>query len=129
MKRLLVLLFCVLYAIGGKAHVDCVRDGSEHEAKRSKAYSPTSTKRLEANFFYLKTYSIASLTRARPNLYRSYNQYSPILIVLFACYNGIYQTKLIKNSLDYFISKFGIIIIPNSIYKNLQQKVVRGEGV
>jgi hypothetical protein len=64
-------LFFVLYAIGGKADVDCVRDGSEHEATRSKAYSPSSSKRLEG-IIDKKTNELASLTRARPKIKRMY---------------------------------------------------------
>jgi hypothetical protein len=65
---LLFFLFCVLYAIASKAHVVCVRDGSEHEATRSKAYSPPSSKRLESNIDN-KTNELASLTRTRPDFF------------------------------------------------------------
>lgn len=59
-----------------KALVDCVRDGSKHVAKRSKAYSPTSAKRLESNIDK-KTIELASLTRARPHFF--INFYFPIV--------------------------------------------------
>jgi hypothetical protein len=48
--------------------MDCVRDGSEHVATRSKAYSPTSAKRLEGNIDE-KTNEVASLTRTRPDFF------------------------------------------------------------
>jgi hypothetical protein len=63
--------------------MDCVRDGSEHVATRSKAYSPASAKRLESNIDK-KTNELASLTRTRPrfftNPYSIYKNLPPIIV-------------------------------------------------
>jgi hypothetical protein len=60
-----------------KAHVVCVRDGSEHEAKRSKANSPTSSRRLESTIDN-KTNELASLTRTRPDFLQIHTQSTKI---------------------------------------------------